>query len=115
MHARQHRVAGEGGQGAVDSLLAQATILANASAQPGDGGAVFQHGDRPAAHLGDQQEGRVGADIDGGDSAHGLPARSGVSPQRAQSSQRRIGGKEGFGSGSQTLSFRPLWPLCSLW
>jgi hypothetical protein len=38
-----------------------------------------------------------------------------ISPQRAQRSQRRTGGKEGFGSGSETLSFRPLWPLWPLW
>jgi|GEM_PF-5877819 hypothetical protein len=32
---------------------------------------------------------------------------------------RKEGGKEGrkkgFGSGSEPFSFRPLWPLCSLW
>ena len=112
MHAREDRVARERGQGAVDSILAQPAILAYAPTKPRDLGPVFQYGDCPAVRLGNQQQGRVGSDIDGGDAAH---EGSGVSPQRAQSSRRLTGRKEGFGSGSETLSFWPLWPLCPLW
>jgi hypothetical protein len=70
MHARQHRVARERSQGAVDSILAQPAILAYAPTKPRDLGPVFQNGDCAAVRLGNQQQGCVGSDIDGGDAAH---------------------------------------------
>jgi hypothetical protein len=70
------RVVGQHGQRALDAGPAEATVGADAAAEARDLRALGQHAHVAVADLGDQQQGRVGADIDGGE-AHGLPGLGG--------------------------------------